>query len=364
MLWINADSQTKLFQAFHDISKQLGLVEETKYDAVTTREIVKGWLATTNASWLLVFDNADDLELVQDFWPTDCSGSILVTSRDPLARKYLASDGVDVQPFSAESGAELLTRWTGQTGTNDEAREISQRLGGLPLALTQMAGVVNRQQLSIGELLQMYAEEQSHKDLFNSNIGRVSYQSAYQHSISTVWALEDLESKSVMLLNVLSLLDPDSIQEYILYPQGDATSPSRGYLSSPLEYHRAQKALLQASLIRRELGTKSLYIHRIVQDATRAKMTRSEFTTTYNTVAKLLLSAWPVGKLNAPGDTRNEVRSRELLPHALLLCRYVAQYEEGLDHAQDVADILAVPYLLINVLRYGPIGPGTFTMLN
>ncbi len=45
-------------------------------------EAVKQWL-TRHEDWLLILDNADNLEVITDFLPTGEKGHILLTTRDP-----------------------------------------------------------------------------------------------------------------------------------------------------------------------------------------------------------------------------------------------------------------------------------------
>lgn len=124
---------------------------------VVSRDIVKGWLsnprkylsgsdesiqpgqATSDATWLLIFDNADDPMILADYWPQG-SGSILVTSRDPLAKSMFTRrpSGLDLGPLTQQDSLSLFNHLT--TGfdepEDDTARGISDALGGVPLAIT------------------------------------------------------------------------------------------------------------------------------------------------------------------------------------------------------------------------------------
>lgn len=68
-------------------------------------------------TWLLVFDNVDDLAVLDDYWPLDGPGCVLFTGRDPLAKGhgYLATHGIDLGPFSAEEASEFLMELTKRT---------------------------------------------------------------------------------------------------------------------------------------------------------------------------------------------------------------------------------------------------------
>jgi hypothetical protein len=54
------------------------------------------------ANWLIVFKNADQPEIINDFWPSNGYGSILVTSRDPMTKTqfFFGDEGLEVEPLS------------------------------------------------------------------------------------------------------------------------------------------------------------------------------------------------------------------------------------------------------------------------
>ena len=50
------------------------------------------------AKWVLVFDNADDSDILGDYWPETGPGTILMTSRNPFANEYKTNtNGCDLQ---------------------------------------------------------------------------------------------------------------------------------------------------------------------------------------------------------------------------------------------------------------------------
>jgi hypothetical protein len=59
-------------------------------------------------SWLLIFDNADDLEILKHGWPEGGFGSILITTRDYSAASHPASRGIQVKSFTPEQGAQVV----------------------------------------------------------------------------------------------------------------------------------------------------------------------------------------------------------------------------------------------------------------
>lgn len=174
VFWVYANSRLETQQAFETIAKALGFVIEG-HDSSVIRAQVLEWfsnpvksydsdLPSELAAWLLIFDNVDDMELMYDFWPLGSSGSILITSRDPLSKTYLASNGVVLDPFSIAEGAEFplkMTRYENNVKTREQALEIAQQLGNLPLALTRIARVIMRQDLSF-ERISGFISEDAH----------------------------------------------------------------------------------------------------------------------------------------------------------------------------------------------------------
>jgi len=69
------------------------------------------WLASqTNPNWLLLFDNADNVDLkLKKFFPSCSSGSILITTRNRELRHYTAKDAdADVKGMDPEDAKKLL----------------------------------------------------------------------------------------------------------------------------------------------------------------------------------------------------------------------------------------------------------------
>jgi len=69
------------------------------------------WLASqTDRNWLLIFDNADNVDLrLKKFFPSCSSGNILVTTRNRELRHYTAKDAdADVKGMDLEDAKNLL----------------------------------------------------------------------------------------------------------------------------------------------------------------------------------------------------------------------------------------------------------------
>ncbi|CAG7559974.1 unnamed protein product [Fusarium equiseti] len=131
IFWLEAGGISQLASNFGQIPTDLQLESaEAAQDLELSIEIAKEWLATTKVShdqgsnvprkrpWLLIFDNADNLDIILDYIPSTGSGSILVTSRVPAANTdtFENSFGFDMEPLSEVEAAALLHRLTRRQG--------------------------------------------------------------------------------------------------------------------------------------------------------------------------------------------------------------------------------------------------------
>jgi hypothetical protein len=146
ILWVHAGDATSLNQGFNEIALRLGIVAEGSPEARDlndTRELVKRWLlnplqsagdTAKQISWLLVYDGADDSSIINEFWPYDAPGSVLITSRSPFSW----TNSLQLEPFSDDEATRFLLKITSREQDDhsiSEVATVNSKLGGLPLAL-------------------------------------------------------------------------------------------------------------------------------------------------------------------------------------------------------------------------------------
>ncbi|KAL9607393.1 MAG: hypothetical protein Q9167_007695, partial [Letrouitia subvulpina] len=286
IFWLQGDNETKLREGFSQITIELNLEDFGANDQIASIDLVKAWLANPvkkpdlpsnreEARRLLIFDNVDNPDVLQDYWPQFGHGSVLITSRDPFAKSnlYTNMDGIDLNPFSDQDAVKFLVGLThgrdvSSVEVSASALVVARKLGGLPLGLLQMAGIINRQDYTFEEFLRKY-QERSLPGLLKSNA--IWRPDGYAHTISSVWALEQLKEGSASLLNILAFLDPDAIPEDILR-RGASMLHLPSYPADDDSYEDARFDLTKRSLVTRNKISQELRLHRLTQDATRAKM--------------------------------------------------------------------------------------------
>lgn len=327
VFWVHADERNKLASCFADIAIELELVEENSADArdlTFTRDIVKRWLVNPLkdlrdldkpnpplASWLLVYDGVEDPTILNEFWPYNGPGSVLITSRSPFS--WTAS--VQLAPFTEQEAIAFLLKLTGEEASDEQRKavgKVNHQLGGLPLALAQMAGLMQHKKLTFAEFLESYKEQE--ELLRQSDSDLVVQASGYEHTLASVWAFENLAHGEPML-NLVSMLDPDGIIEGILTVALTKSGVITSFPSSWPEYIDARNELVACSLLRRDKIEKKFAIHRLVQDVARARMTADEFRQSFMTCVRLITELWPFDKFNWRHDVEKWAECEPLFPH-------------------------------------------------
>lgn len=344
IFWVNAASTEKLHVCFREIAVKLGLHGEEsalREDPEALRDIVKAWLSnpmktlgadsnsTEKARWLLVFDNADEPDILFDFWPPNGPGSILITSRNPLdsqtAPGFDSLPGIDLPSMSSQDAGSWLRNLSNRQGEKSGLQVceiIAERMGGLPLAIVQMAYLIRTKHLSLSEFLDSYNHDA--RRFHDAPVAGMTR----QQTIASVWNIESLSPGAAALLRVLSVLDPDNIPENLLMDGADKIELDN-YPKTKFEYMDARGELMNSSLVSRNIELRFLKIHRLVQDVVRQRLKISDMRQVYDAGVLLLSTVWPFF------DDTNELGADRLrkvqhyLPHAAALQHLVKDKSPG-----------------------------------
>jgi hypothetical protein len=196
---------------------------------VACKEWVKDWLKTSQ-DWLLLLDNADDLNLVQTFLPTRFAGHLLLTTRAQIIGKLARR--LEVDTLDAQVGALLLLRRAGlvepdapfgvaSPSDRSMALALTEELGGLPLALDQAGAYIEETQCGLANYQQQYqtrrAELLAHRGMLVDD---------HPLPVATIWSVSfqrvgERNPGAAELLRLLAWLPPDDVAEEIL-PAGAA----------------------------------------------------------------------------------------------------------------------------------------------
>ncbi|KAL8718464.1 MAG: hypothetical protein Q9181_008196, partial [Wetmoreana brouardii] len=173
-----------------------------------------------DSRWLLVFDNVEDAEHLEPYRPKSEKGSILITTRKPNIGYELTDSELVVGPFSPQEGTKFVLRlatWQNNAKKDTQsAAELNEKLGGLPLGITQMVALMCAKAVSLQVFLKLY--EQKKKE-WHGLFRRGGRHVGYKEDISTAWQLSfrslDDSAHARSLLGVLCFLSPSSISQSI-----------------------------------------------------------------------------------------------------------------------------------------------------
>jgi hypothetical protein len=157
----------------------------------------------------VVFDNVDDIELLEEFWPIHCKGNVIMTSRDPFTSfESQITHSIRVEPLCKAQSYELFCKTTRYgTGTKcpPQLHRFLDQWGGMPIALAQIGGYIRENQLSLKDFIGIYA--QNAPQLHSEKPGTWQY----KHSIATAFSIDQLDAKSKEVLFALTYFDPERI---------------------------------------------------------------------------------------------------------------------------------------------------------
>ncbi|GFF73987.1 hypothetical protein IFM60648_04080 [Aspergillus lentulus] len=343
--FVNATSMASLtadFDRLHDLLR-LG-------DSKDKIRAVKSWLSRPeNSKWLLVFDNADDLDTVplHKFYPAVNWGHIIITSRDQAVIGSIAENGHILSPLREGDAVQLLLEKSGiqhpTEGDIEDARTVTGLLGSLPLALVQPGAFVRSRHRSLQQYCRLYRTRRDDLLGFASRLGDS------EKAVLTTWEInfKQVERESpgaASLLLLVSFLEQSSIPEMLLHrgttPQRrwsedgemiEVTAETEGVekhlvqvIQGDFEFDMAVEKLLSFSLIscnKESEGLRSSSIHPLVQYCAIKRLSPVDVRKWRWQALLLVCHAFPRNRFLEP--LNGEV-GRTLLPH---LSRVLSEYD-------------------------------------
>lgn len=331
IFWALADTRETLSAAYLTLAELLNLPGKSQPEQRYIIEAVKSWLEKT-PDWLLILDNADDLEVLHDFLPTIAGGRILLTTR---VRAYGGlAKGIELRKLPTDKAVSFLLRRSGTLADNADpaaiapaeltaAQEIERELDGLPLALDQAAAYIEETSCGLQGYLRLYRKER--KELLKARGGKSQ---DHPDSVATTWKLafekiEKANPAAADLLRLCAFLAPDDIPE-LLITEGEVelTGPLKKLARSPLKLNAAIAELQKYSLISRDPTAQTLSLHRLVQIVIRDSLLKNTARAWAVRVVRTMNRVFPW----AEDVTKWEI-CRQLLPHAQECAALIGEWQ-------------------------------------
>ncbi|KJY40277.1 FxSxx-COOH system tetratricopeptide repeat protein [Streptomyces sp. NRRL S-495] len=324
--WVPAQQPAVIPQKLAELAPGLGL--ETDGDVTRTARAVLDALASGRPyhRWLLLFDNAEDPELLDPWLPAaGPGGHVLVTSRD---RRWARRPGrTEVEVFDRAESVELVRHFN--TGVERaDAERIAELLGDLPLAVGQAAAWLQETPMpaaTYADLLDETLTDILDRSVRGAPVAVAAEEDAVAEEGSAVtvataatWRiagsdLRRINAPAARLLEVCGFLGPEAIPISLLYspPVIEAIGLAPGTSDQRLAVGEILRTVNQFNLARYDHTAGTLVVHRIVQALLREQVGEADRVRVRGAAHRALALADP-GDPDAP---HNWSRYAELLPH-------------------------------------------------
>lgn len=342
IFWIGAESVETITASLLTIAELLKLPERLETDPQQVISAVQRWL-TTHREWLLIWDNLEDVELLQRFLPPARQGAMLITTRN--AALGTLAHALELLPMTPDEGALLLLRRakvshmlelgeqmsqlaTTQPTEYAAACELVSLMGGLPLALDQAGAYIEETGCGLADYVQRYKRQRTQLLARRGTLG-----GNHPHSVTATFRLarQRLEQEQPLaadVLRVCALLHAEGIPQEIFVVGASHLGLTQA--TDPFLLDLALAALRSFSLIQRQIETQTLSMHRLVQVVLQEEMGEQERIEWQQRVIHALNLLFPnITHAAVPREAWKQCE--RLLPHALT-CATVLP-----DHAGDQA---------------------------
>ena len=307
VFWISMEDDRKFENSMNDLALRLGMLADS-FDLTLSKVLM--WISKRKRPWLLVLDDVDQLNLSEQMhkvlsgrWKRQASGHVLLTTRrEPKevcqSINLEPSCCVHVSAFSEDEAKRfLVARSDVSDATVEEAAldGLVRELGCLPLALEQAGAHIKALQCPVNNYLEEYKIQRL--NLLGEHTAKLlwEYESKNRLAVHTTWLLNfEYVRKSPhgevasSFVQAAAFLAPNEIQEELINSQLlSADDPSRHRFNRPLMKTQIVEILTKFSLFQRK-SSRSLGLHRLVQEVIRNRMTIQETSSTLLTAVRIL----------------------------------------------------------------------------
>ncbi|KAK3688861.1 P-loop containing nucleoside triphosphate hydrolase protein [Podospora appendiculata] len=242
IFWVHASTKDRFREAYREIAHRLQLPghNDPKTDAL---RLVFNWLCDeNNGQWLMVLDNADDIDMFYPkqgtgqstgaeplafFLPQTDNGRILVTSRSRDAAARLTGGTQDVlaiQVMNDSQAQQLLRKKLGDKYEEGAAADLLRALECLPLAITQAGAYILQRwpEESLSTYLVKFRRGEKNKaGLLGRDLGDLRRDPSASNSVAQTWQItfdqiRQEKQSAADLLMFISQFNPQGIPRWVL----------------------------------------------------------------------------------------------------------------------------------------------------
>ena len=304
--WINGESDENIQKSVVEILSLVNIPASTTEKIDDTLNKCLAHLSKKNHSWLLVVDNADELQdsncptgikkICRGPWQRNGNaskhGHILLTTRqnakDTQSVLKLSSDNyLELQCFSEEEGALFLMQRAGFRGESldPEAVLLAKELGALPLALEQATAYISASPipLSFKDYLEKFKAVKLRLLKQQSATALTSLEAQHRLSVHTTWELnfefvKEQSPAAASMMHIAAFLKSENIPIDVInpgFPELDQKD-LREHARSNFDVAAILRVLSSYSLFSVDHQSRNFSVHKLVQEVVRASLMTSE----------------------------------------------------------------------------------------
>lgn len=349
--WIPSEQNAQVLNSLIELGEALGLEAGVEANTAVPRVRAALRAGTPYTNWLLVFDNAETVDAVRDYFPEAGTGKVLVTSRNQEWSQVAETLEVDV--FTRAESIRLLRR-RNPTMTEDDADRLAEAMGDLPLAVEHAAAWLVATTMPTDEYLALLSRKRA-------ELGPLEGTPGYEMPVAAAAniALDRLSQENpaaLQLMQVFSFFAPEPIDRSILTsPRITPIAPELdAALQNPSKLNQALRDIQRYVLARIDYRADTIQLHRLVKEVVQTRIPSGERDTVEHGAHVLLVGVNP----GSPADIRQWPRfhmlashltasnavacvddwARELLINLIEFYYRWGDYETGRDLAREVVD--------------------------
>ncbi|KAN0117100.1 hypothetical protein V8E51_003077 [Hyaloscypha variabilis] len=341
VIWIPATNTESLHQAYQDVARQLKIPgsDEDKADA---KKLVQAYLSKESVGrWLLVFDNADDVNMwinlsgtgpgsgrLIDYLPRSEQGSIVFTTRDrKTAVKLARQNVVDVPEIEEDVAIQLLQKCLVNpdlVNNRPDTTALLKELTCLPLAIVQAAAYINENGIAFVDYLSLLADqEEAVIDLLSEEFEDDGRYDNVKNPVATTWLIsfEQIRHRDPLAADYLSFMaciEAKDIPQSLL-PAGASRKKEIDAIGTLDAY----------SFVIKRSADLALDLHRLVHLAMRNWLQQNDLMAQWTERAIIRLE-----EVFPDDDHQNRTEWRTYLPH---VCCALMSEEAGKDGEARIA---------------------------
>jgi hypothetical protein len=284
---------------------------------------------------LLIYDNPVDADAVRAYVPRGGTARVLVTSNAHAWRGL--AEPVEIRVWPKETGADFLVARTGRTAERKAAENLSEALGGLPLAHEQAAAYCERLEIPLSDYAERFAAAPT-KLLDAERDVPAEYHDKLTVAKTFMLAIDEaakLHPAAEQLIVHAALLAPEPIPLFLFVDGRTAFDRQLWSVLRRDGVGEALAALRGFALIDREtivderdpaILTDTIRLHRLVREVAGARLTGVTRNRARATLMEMCHRAYPYRILN---DRTTWPNARRLDALALDLVADVASLPSG-----------------------------------